>query len=304
MFANISFYAGAPPLNRVSFQRTSTEKITGYLESSEARFLLFKWAPEAFPCGCMQDEDEADKCPNPLSQGQPLCKDGVPGELLFLSRQQVEGALGGSFAWVIYLPSLIARASPQAAPEPKLYEAARIPHTLPAIVFLGIDDRPDASETSVPAEVDPENPKGVPFFAVDASSLELDLQGGGFVEGRAAGTALSAWEAGVFAEARALIDWNARNKVRRYSILSDRSSAQLVAPPHTLSGAAGSASARPPSHPRRARHPASPQRACITSHIPVRILSSLWVLSILLEKRCYSVGKSLGQRVCSYPVRR
>lgn len=120
------------------------------------------------------------------------------------------------------------RKTPESAKEPKIYEAARIPHTLPTIVFLGIDDRPDASETSVPAEVDPENPRGVPYFALDATNLDADLHGGGYVEGRSAGTALSPWDAGVYAQARALIDWNVRNKVRSTYLLQRPLIAQVL----------------------------------------------------------------------------
>ncbi len=96
----------------------------------------------------------------------------------------------------------------------RLYEAARLPHSLPALVFLGIDDRPDASRSSVPATQDPQQPEGVPYFALDAGKGEWEVNGGEWGDARASGSAMSGWEAGVFAQARALLDWNTRNKVR------------------------------------------------------------------------------------------
>jgi NAD+ diphosphatase len=95
----------------------------------------------------------------------------------------------------------------------RLFESARLPHTLPALVFLGIDDRPDASKDSVPAQVDPQNPQGVPYFAIDAGKEDWVIEGAEFGDARASASSMSGWEAGIFAQARALIDWNCRNLV-------------------------------------------------------------------------------------------
>jgi hypothetical protein len=65
-----------------------------------SKVLIIQVSTETQPCSCLDEEDEADKSANSLSQGQPLCKDGVPGELLFLSRKQVDSLLQGSFAYV------------------------------------------------------------------------------------------------------------------------------------------------------------------------------------------------------------
>jgi NAD+ diphosphatase len=81
-------------------------------------------------------------------------------------------------------------------------------------VFLGIDDRPDASKDSVPAKVDPQHPQGVPYFAIDAGMEEWVIEGAEFEDARASASSMSGWEAGIFAQARALIDWNCRNLVR------------------------------------------------------------------------------------------
>lgn len=95
----------------------------------------------------------------------------------------------------------------------RLFEGARLPHTLPAVVFLGIDDRQSASADAKPMAEDPLNPKGVPYFAVDAPRGDWTPEGGEFVDARATGSAMAGWDAGIFAQGRALVDWNMRNKV-------------------------------------------------------------------------------------------
>ena len=98
-----------------------------------------------------------------------------------------------------------------------MFESARLPLTLPPLVFLGLDDRHDPASRSAS---DPEAVEGAPIFALDASDPgfadeianndDLKVE---FADARQTGGALGGWEAGVFAQARALIDWNARNKV-------------------------------------------------------------------------------------------
>jgi hypothetical protein len=99
----------------------------------------------------------------------------------------------------------------------KRYQSARLPTTTPALVFLGIDDRREAKEGAVPAEVDARDPKGVPYFALDVSAQvgangsaeEVKVDGAEFVEPRLAGSSLGGWEANLFAEARALMgEWS------------------------------------------------------------------------------------------------
>jgi NAD+ diphosphatase len=137
---------------------------------------------------------------------KPLVKKDSPGELHFLSFKDVESRVGPDWQ------------APQGADaenkdRKRLFESARLPHTLPALVFLGIDDRPDASKDSVPAQVDPRNPQGVPYFAIDAGKEDWVIEGAEFGDARASASSMSGWEAGVFAQARALIDWNCRNLV-------------------------------------------------------------------------------------------
>ena len=102
----------------------------------------------------------------------------------------------------------------------KQYQSARLPTSLPALVFLGIDDRTEAKEGAVPAEENPKDPKGVPYFALDVSGANVNLSELGvgeaeFVEPRLAGSSLGGWEANLFAQARALMGESESSKVSR-----------------------------------------------------------------------------------------
>ena len=85
----------------------------------------------------------------------------------------------------------------------KRYQAARLPTTLPPLVFLGIDDRvPEGTK----AEDNPKDPKGVTYFALECvGDVKGDEVEGQFTEPRLAGSLLGGWEANLFAQARALM---------------------------------------------------------------------------------------------------
>lgn len=162
-----------------------------HLNAPEAKFLLFKDG-------------------KPLMQTTGETK--TPTGLLYLSQSSI----------TTYLPSK----SFAECPEPenkdvaKQYQSARLPPSLPALVFLGIDDRTEAKEGAVPAEVDPKDPKGVPYFALDVSGANVNLSELGvgeaeFVEPRLAGSSLGGWEANLFAQARALMGESESSKVSR-----------------------------------------------------------------------------------------
>lgn len=125
---------------------------------------------------------------------------GEIGRLLFLSYAQVEPILGGQYGTH---PAEVTDSRQQ-----KAYESIRYPHTLPTLVFIGFDER------DCPKGEDLNNPTGTPYFALDASALGFDAASvqGDFAESRAAGSLMSPWEAGVFATARPLIDWNFRHQ--------------------------------------------------------------------------------------------
>jgi NAD+ diphosphatase len=114
------------------------------------------------------------------------------------------------------------------------------------IVFLGLKE-PQANEysPSLPPEELAKALVGTPFFSIDvseASQTELDrlvqtsLAGAdgfdlSFAEARAAMRGMSEFDAGVFAEARSMVDWNFRNKVwdgRRHFVAFHRSSTSVL----------------------------------------------------------------------------
>lgn len=79
---------------------------------------------------------------------------------------------------------------------------------------MGIDDHCDPTTNASPA-IDHLNPQGTAYFAVDVTDVPFDEEkvGGEWGEARASSGAMEGWDAGVFAQARALVDWNGRNKV-------------------------------------------------------------------------------------------
>jgi NAD+ diphosphatase len=160
----------------------------------------------------------------------------------------------------------------------RVLESARLPHTLAPIVFLGIDDRAHASHQGKPAKVDPLCPGGIPYFAIDVGKdgAEYEKLGGEWGDARGSANAMDGWTAGVFAQARALIDWNVRNKVSwcevTYDVVvADDSSVPLAAVLLTAYGLAGSAAVPRRLSRKQVKSLASRCRACTTSHTLERI---------------------------------
>ncbi|WVQ72096.1 hypothetical protein IAR50_001641 [Cryptococcus sp. DSM 104548] len=173
----VNFFAGQPPLNRIAFQRHELDKVNHHLHDPETRFFLFK-------------------------DFKPLVKKGEVNQPLYLRKDDVKDLIGEGYQGP----------PPGASPEvAKFSEVTRL--SLPNLIFLGIDDRQDPT-TNKSSAVDHLNPKGTPYFALDATGTSFDEAGSGGEWGdpRASGSAFGAWDAGVFAQARALIDWNGRNK--------------------------------------------------------------------------------------------
>lgn len=90
------------------------------------------------------------------------------------------------------------------------------------LVFLGTDERnvPEEEKTLLIKDPTPElNKTNPPVFALDVSRLSADKldalkNGREFVDARKAAVGFQSWEAGVFAQAKSMVDWNARNKAR------------------------------------------------------------------------------------------
>ncbi|KAH7079703.1 NUDIX hydrolase domain-like protein [Paraphoma chrysanthemicola] len=123
----------------------------------------------------------------------------------------------------------------------------------PQIIFLGLDERK-------PGFVYKEHYKGQPWFAVDvtpkesvkdeAEKLIAGLKGEGldFSKGRM-NTNFPAAEAAIYAEARHLLDWNARNPFCAscgYKTLSINAGFKRTCPPKDIASAVTNAGERPP----------------------------------------------------------
>ncbi|KAK0117882.1 NADH pyrophosphatase [Cadophora gregata] len=169
----VANYFSGSPLNRVSFLRANHEFITKALVHPSTSFLLF----------------------NDLA---PLAKD--PTQLAYVAHKDVKPLIGEN---------------PFEKSEEDMIKEYNSAITLPLVLFLGLDEKKkDGFEHGIY--------KGRPFFAVDVTprgTVEKEANGvieaakatgSTFIEGRMHMT-LNAPEAAIYAQARALLDWNARN---------------------------------------------------------------------------------------------
>ena len=161
------------PLNRVSFLRTDHAFLSAALKHPSTSFLLF----------------------NNLS---PLAKD--PVKLEYASFKDIQPLVGDD---------------PYSKTEEQMVSEYNSSVTTPQLLFLGLDERTNSGfEWTVY--------RGSPYFALDvtpkgtirsaAETLIKSMKSRGlqFVEGRMH-MSLPAEQAAIYAQARALLDWNARN---------------------------------------------------------------------------------------------
>ena len=161
------------PLNRVSFLRADQAFLSAALKHPSTSFLLF----------------------HNLS---PLAKD--PTRLEYATYEDVQSLIAGD---------------PYSKPEEQLISEYNSTVTIPQLLFLGLDE-------SVKSGFEWNIYHGSPYFALDvtpkgtvASAAEklvdkMRSRGLQFVEGRMH-MSLPAPQAAIYAQARALLDWNARN---------------------------------------------------------------------------------------------
>ncbi|KAI0663364.1 NUDIX hydrolase domain-like protein [Cubamyces menziesii] len=202
--AYVNFLSGSP-LNRLSWLRTSQPFLNAIAHAPSTRWLVFK---EGQPL--LHTQPSASK----QSLARLTTSDVKPllGPEPFFAQGQQEGEL--------------------AQPDVPVLEAARLRG--PPIVFLGLHETDADSSNALPssefsaktsAETVIANIKGTPYFSLDVSdvtSADVDkmlqaaaTRAGGefdFSEPRAALALFDAFEAALSAEARSMVDWNARNK--------------------------------------------------------------------------------------------
>ncbi|KAG6879134.1 hypothetical protein C0992_004951 [Termitomyces sp. T32_za158] len=206
------------PLNRLSWLRTSHLFLNAVIASPSTRWLLF-------------------------NAGQPLvlANPEFPRKqtLAFLTTKDVRPFLGPEpfFGQDKEIGQLVAE-SPEKEDSPT--GAAR--HHSAPVVFLGFQEHSKTgalpSSDFVDATAAVANLDGTPYFSMDVADLDLtpermkgilqetaparEGQSLSWSEPRVLMTGLDHFSGAVFAEARSLVDWNQRNKVR--SNLSTRSS--------------------------------------------------------------------------------
>lgn len=204
-----NFFAGSP-LNRLSWLRPSHPFLNAIIVSPATRWLIF-------------------------DSGRPLVvvnsSDPSKQNLAYLTTDDVKPLLGsepffgqGKDEGQLVIESNEVRHSPT--------EAARHRHA--RIVFLGLDEQSNSNALPSSDFVDPgtaiDNLEGTPYFCMDVAELELtpeqlkDALDGtsqgqkgqifSWSEPRVLMTGLDRFPGAVFAEARSLVDWNLRNKVR------------------------------------------------------------------------------------------
>lgn len=163
-----------------------------------------------------------------FNTGQPLLTikaDEQKGSLAYLSTDDVKSFLGPEPFF-----GQGKEVNDVAPDDVHVLEAARLRG--PPIVFLGLEEPHEGSASALPSSefMDPHaaaaNLKGTPFFSVDVGDFEekkidevlkaTSLARAGetltFSDPRTATGNFDAFTAGVFTEARSMIDWNQRNK--------------------------------------------------------------------------------------------
>ncbi|GBE80466.1 Probable NADH [Sparassis crispa] len=203
--AHVNFFGGSP-LNRLSWLRSSPPFLNAIVLSPKTRWLLLQ-------------EGQPLLATDPSTRHRSLARltTGDVRPLLGPEPFFAQGQHAGEFA---------------PADDPSL-EAGRL-HGAP-IVFLGLDEPQTTFANALPSSdfsgkgdaVDVAHKiEGTPYFSLDVSDVqktELDeaLQNSevgksgaqlAFADARAAMSSFDMFEAAVFAEARSLVDWQARNK--------------------------------------------------------------------------------------------
>ena len=225
----VNFFSGSP-LNRLAWLRTSQPFLNAIIHAPTTRWLVF-------------------------NQGQPLVQTSAPAapaapfkqSLVRLTTRDVRPLLGPEpFFSQGQHPGELAPA------DVKTLEAARLRGA--PVAFLGLHETEASFAAALPstdfsAQTDVQtviaNIKGDAYFSLDVSDVPKEevnavlaaakeARGGAelaFVEPRSAMSNFELFESAIFAEARCIIDWNARNKVRLVRQGGDAARVHLSRPP-------------------------------------------------------------------------
>lgn len=207
----VANYFSGSPLNRVSFLRNDHTFLSSALKHPSSIFLAFNGV-------------------------EPLLNS--PSEFARLSFEDVKPVIGEN---------------PFERPEEDMIAQYNSSLYLPQIIFLGLDERKDGL-------VYREHYKGQPWFAVDVTPKESvkeaaekvveKLTSRGFEFSKSMRQMhLVAEEAAIYAEARHLLDWNARNPFCAscgYKTLSVNAGFKRTCPPKDIASAVSNAGERPP----------------------------------------------------------
>ncbi|TDL26184.1 hypothetical protein BD410DRAFT_784246 [Rickenella mellea] len=203
-------FLGGSPLNRLSWLRSSSLFLNALISAPSTRWIIFQNG-------------------QPLVSSTPHISQGTKSSrnLARLRTDRIHPLLGSKpyfgQARDGYQPS---------EPNSRTLEAARL--STPNIIFLGLHETsqlnsalPSSDFSGTDARAVVERIEGTPFFALDVSdvpehsvsqALQLstpdkvaDSEKLEFVEPRAATATFNMFDAAVFAEARSMLDWNARN---------------------------------------------------------------------------------------------
>ncbi|GAA6040372.1 hypothetical protein JCM8097_007582 [Rhodosporidiobolus ruineniae] len=212
------YYAGNP-LNRLSYLRSSAAFLTSALTSPKARFLALD---NLQLLSDLPTDNDKNKHVALLTWNdvQPFVGDA---KNFF---RGVDGKNDDEVANLAVSASFASKFGKQTVGELTVEEKREYFINQPALVFLGVDERsaPDSAKAlplSKPDEnstLESHSPHGQPYWALDVSALDelkkKAVEGGKreFGELRAGAQTIPPEEAAIAAEARALVDWNTRNK--------------------------------------------------------------------------------------------
>lgn len=234
--SNVNFLGGSP-LNRLSWLRTSTPFLSAIVTSPNTRWIVFNngqpLVRHAETEG-LANESEVSRSNGGSKWSPTKPASGSQGHsLAALPTSAVLSLLGPPpFFGQNKAPGMLLDDEEQTSHT----EGARLhgPH----VVFLGLHEPSGhgqalpSSEFSSKTDSDAvvKNIKGTPYFSVDVAGVAEDVVKKAleeseregkleFAEPRSASAAFSMFEAAIFAEARSMLDWNMRNKVRLSVIL-------------------------------------------------------------------------------------